>query len=105
VIGVRGDLLEKHPHIVAAYLSAHRKALDFMKANPEEALKLAAAEQKIDLEDARKMMTFYDFSLRTTDRDIANLAADQDFMIEAGMMKSRIDIKQDLIAPSAMTLE
>ena len=105
VIGVRGDLLEKHPQMVAAYLSAHRKALDFMKSNPEEALKLAAAEQKIDLEDARKMMTFYDFSLRTTDRDIANLAADQDFMIEAGMMKSRIDIKQDLIAPSAMTLE
>src|SRR6185436_5531015 len=41
VIGVRGDLLEKHPQIIAAYLSAHRKALDFMKGNPEEALKLA----------------------------------------------------------------
>jgi len=105
VIGVRGDLIEKNPQIVAAYLSAHRKALDFMKTNPEEALKLAADEQKIGIEDARKMMTFYDFSLRTTDRDIANLAADQDFMIEAGMMKSKIDIKKDLIAPSAMTIQ
>ncbi len=105
VIALRGDLLEKHPQIVAAYLSAHRKALDFMKTNPDEALKLAANEQKIELEDARKMMTFYDFSLRATDRDITNLAADQTFMIEAGMMKSAIDIKRDLIAPSALTLQ
>lgn len=105
VIGVRGDLLDKRPEIVAAYLSAHRKALEFMKTNPDDSLKLAAVEQKIDLDDARKMMTYYDFSLRTTDRDIANLAADQDFMIEAGMMKSRIDIRKDLIAPSAMTIQ
>ncbi len=105
VIAVRGELLEKHPQIVAAYLAAHRKALAFMKAEPEEALKLAAADQKIDLEDARKMMTYYDFALRTTDRDVANLGADQDFMIEAGMLRNRIDIRKDLIAPSAFTLE
>ncbi len=105
VIGVRGDLIDKNPQIVAAYLSAHRKALAFMKANPEEALKIAAADQKIDLEDARKMMTYYDFALRVTDRDIANLGADQDFMVEAGMLKTKIDIAKDLIAPAARTLE
>jgi sulfonate transport system substrate-binding protein len=76
-----------------------------MKANPEEALKIAAADQKIDLEDARKMMTYYDFALRVTDRDIANLGADQDFMVEAGMLKTKIDIAKDLISPAARTLE
>jgi sulfonate transport system substrate-binding protein len=105
VIGVRGDLIDKNPQIVAAYLAAHRKALAFMKANPEEALKIAAADQKIDLEDARKMMTYYDFALRVTDRDIANLGADQDFMVEAGMLKTKIDIAKDLISPAARTLE
>lgn len=105
VIAVRGDLIDKRPDIVSAYLSAHRKALAFMKSHPDEALALAAAEQKIDLADARTMMTYYDFSLRFTDRDVANLAADQDFMVEAGMLKTKIDIARDLIAPSAFKLD
>ncbi len=105
VIAVRGDLLDKHPQIVAAYLAAHRKALAFMKSNPEEALKLAADDQKIDIDDARKMLTYYDFALRMTDNDVANLGADQDFMVEAGMLRNKIDVRKDLISPSAFMLE
>jgi len=105
VIGVRGDLIKNHPEVVKAYLSAHRKALAFMKENPEEALKLAAAEQKISLDDARRMMGWYDFSIRMTDQDVANLSADQDFMVEAGMLKKKIDIRKDMIDPSAFTIE
>lgn len=101
VIAVRGDLLQKRPDIVKAYLGAHRKALDFMKSNPEEALKLAADEQKISIEDARKMLTFYNFELRMSEQDVKNLAADQDFMIEAGMLKNRIDIRKNMLAPIA----
>lgn len=105
VIAVRGDLIDKQPQVVAAYLAAHRQALAFMKSSPNEALALAAAEQKIGLDDAHKMMTYYDFSLRFSDRDVANLAADQDFMVEAGMLKSKIDIGRDLIAPGAFKLD
>lgn len=105
VIGARGDLIKEHPEIVAAYIAAHRKALAFMKSNPDEALRLAADEQKISVEDARRMMGWYDFTLRMTDRDVANLGADQDFMVEAGMLKAKIDVRRDLIAPGALVLE
>ncbi len=105
VIAVRGDLIEKHPEIVKVYLDAHKKALAFMKDNSEEALKLAADEQKISIEDAQRMMGWYDFSIRMTDQDVANLDADQDFMIEAGMLKKKIDIRKDLVASSAFTIE
>ncbi len=101
VIGVRGAFLKEHPDLVDAYLAAHRKALDFMAKEPEEALKLAAEEQKISLEDARRMNAWYDFTLAMTDADVANLAADQDFMVEAGMLKKTIDVKAALIAPIA----
>jgi len=47
------------------------------------------------------MNAWYDFTLKMTDEDVANLAADQDFMVEAGMLKKKIDIKADLIAPIA----
>ena len=103
VIGVNGAFLKSHPDLVEAYLAAHRKALAFMAEEPEEALKLAAAEQKISLEDARRMNAWYDFTLKMSDADVANLAADQDFMVEAGMMKKKIDIKADLVAPIAFT--
>jgi len=105
VIGVRGEFLRDHPDLVQAYLSAHRKALDFMAANPDEALKLAAEEQKISVDDARRMMGWYDFSIRMTDKDVANLADEQAFMVSSGMLKKTIDIKADLIAPGAFELK
>ncbi|MBB4040187.1 sulfonate transport system substrate-binding protein [Microvirga flocculans] len=105
VIGVRGEFLRNHPDLVEAYLAAHRKALDFMAENPDEALKLAAEEQKISLDDARRMMGWYDFSIRMTDKDVANLADEQAFMVSSGMLKKTIDIKADLIAPKAFELK
>jgi sulfonate transport system substrate-binding protein len=105
VIGTRADLIKDHPEVIEAYLAAHRKALAFMAANPDAALKLAADDQKIDLADARRMLGWYDFSLKMTDKDVANLNTDQDFMIEAGMIKARIDVAKDLIAPIAFTLK
>jgi sulfonate transport system substrate-binding protein len=101
VIAVRSAFLRDHPDLVRAYFAAHRKALDFIQSNPQEALKLAAEEQKISLEDARKQLPWYDFSPTMTEKDVANLEADQTFMIEAGMLRKAIDVGADLVHPSA----
>lgn len=101
VIAVRGGFLRDHPELVARYFEAHRKALDFMAAHPDEALAIAAAEQKISLDDARKQMPWYDFSPVLTDADIANLEADQAFMLESGMLTKTVDIRADLVEPVA----
>lgn len=102
VIAVRTQFLKMHPELVQAYLAAHRKALDFMAAHPHEALAIAAGEQKISLEDAASQMPLYDFSPTLTREDVANLNADQKFMIDAGMLPkdNAIDIGKDLLAPS-----
>lgn len=107
VIAARTAFINEHPDLVQAYFDAHMKALAFMKSNPDEALEIAAKEQKISIEDARAQMALYDFSPATTNDDIANLTADQSFMIEAGMLpKDRaIDIKADLVAPSAFEVK
>lgn len=103
VIAAHADFIEQHPELVKAYFDAHYKALDFIEKNPEDALKIAADEQKISLEEAKKQMPLYDFSPLVTDSDVANLTNDQAFMIDAGMLQKEntIDIKTDLIAPSA----
>lgn len=106
VIGASTAFVEKHPALLAAYFAAHRKALDFMANNPEEALAIAAKEQKIDIADARAQLPLYDFAPAMTEADVANLGEDQAFMVEAGMLPraKAIDLKAMLIAPSAFTL-
>lgn len=101
VIAAREAFLKEKPELVKAYFTAHMRAIAFMQSNPEEALALAAAEQKIGIEDARAQLPLYDFTPVMTDADVANLAADQDFMLEAGMLKKKIDIRADLIDASA----
>lgn len=107
VIGARTAFIEEHPELVEAYFSAHKKALAFMAENPEEALAIAAKEQKISGEDARAQMALYDFTPAMTDADIDNLTNDQSFMVEFGMLpkENTIDIKADLVAPSAFELK
>lgn len=107
VIATSAAFLKDHPDLVQAYFDAHHKALAFMKENPEEALAIAAKEQKISIEDARNQLPLYDFTPVMTDDDIANLTADQDFMIESGMLQkaNAIDIKADLVAPLAFEVK
>lgn len=107
LIATRTQFLEEHPDLVQVYFEAHRKALEFMAAHPDEALEIAAKEQKISTEEARKQMPLYDFTPAMTDDDIVNLTADQSFMIEAGMMPkdNAIDIKAELVAPSAFSVK
>lgn len=105
VISARADFIEQHPELVKAYFDAHYKALDFMAQHPEEALEIAANEQKISLDEAKKQMPLYDFTPVITDEDVTNLNEDQAFMVEAGMLQKDnvIDIKGELIAPDAFT--
>ncbi|WP_378945708.1 ABC transporter substrate-binding protein [Mesorhizobium sp. ANAO-SY3R2] len=107
VIAARAKFLEEHPDLVEAYFAAHRKALGFIAEHPQEALEIAAKEQKISVEEAARQMPLYDFAPAMTDADIANLGADQTFMVESGMMPKDnvIDIKADLVAPSAFTIK
>lgn len=105
VIAASGKFIDAHPDLVEAYLAAHRKSLDFLATKPDEALKIAAEEQKISIEDAKAQLPLYDFTPTLTDADISNLQADQAFMIDNGMLpKERaIDIRKDLVAPIAFS--
>lgn len=107
VIGSSKAFADANPALIKAYFQAHLKALEFMKSNEDEALAIAAEDQGISLEEARKQYALYDFDPVMTEADVANLAADQEFMIEAGMLEagSKIDIKKDLIAPSAFEIK
>lgn len=101
LVAVKERFLTEQPGLVAVYLQAHALALEFMRAEPEKALAIAAGEQKIPLDQAKAMYEWYDFSPAITVNDIHNMEACQKFLVQAGMLQTTIDIRRDLLAASA----
>ena len=94
VTAVRGDFLTKQPDLVKRFLTVHQAAVAHIKANPEEALQLTAAETGLPLETVRQMLPWYDFDPTIRPSDIAELKRTQDFLIQNGMLKKSIEIEK-----------
>jgi len=94
VTAVRGDFLRKQPELVKRFLAVHQAAVAHIKANPEEALQLTAAETGLPLETVRQMLPWYDFDPTIRPSDIAELKRTQDFLIQNGMLKKSIEIEK-----------
>jgi len=94
VTAVRGDFLRKQPELVKRFLTVHQAAVAHIKANPEEALQLTAAETGLPLETVRQMLPWYDFDPTIRPSDIAELKRTQDFLIQNGMLKKSIEIEK-----------
>ena len=50
---VRTDYLQKHPDVIKGIITARRKAVEFIKAHPDEAAPIMAREYKIPVEQAK----------------------------------------------------
>ena len=61
----------------------------------------AAKEQGISIENAEKLYDWSGFYDVLTEADVKGLAADQQFLIDNGMMEKAVDVRS-LILPGAM---
>lgn len=105
VIAARKAWVDDNPDLVDAYFIAHLKAIEFIDKNKDEAVLIAAKEQKISLNEASNQMKIYNFDPKLKEKDIINMNEDQLFMIENNMLKQSniIDIKNDLVSKKALT--
>jgi sulfonate transport system substrate-binding protein len=97
VVAVSGPFLRDYPDLAKRYLKVHDQALQYLKNNPAESIKIVAEETQISEADVKRMLPWYDFSPKITDADLADLAATQTFLKENDMLMTTINIK-DLIA-------
>jgi sulfonate transport system substrate-binding protein len=97
VVAVSGPFLRDYPDLAKRYLKVHDQALQYLKNNPAESIKIVAEETQISEADVKRMLPWYDFSPKITDADLADLAATQTFLKENDMLITTINIK-DLIA-------
>lgn len=93
--------IKNYPERLAALIRAHDKAAAWIAANPEEALAIGAAEQGISLDEARRLFAGSHFTQRFDKEDLESMETDQDFMLQNGMMRNRVN-PRDMILPGAM---
>lgn len=86
----------QHPEVVDAFLSAQREALDFMEAQPDQAMAFVAHDLDMPVEAAEAMYALYDFKMDITEADIAGMEKTVAFMLETGMIDEPVMIA-DLI--------
>ncbi|HWQ62587.1 MAG TPA: NrtA/SsuA/CpmA family ABC transporter substrate-binding protein, partial [Negativicutes bacterium] len=92
VIAVNNTFLTRHPDLVSRYMKVHHDSLRYMQEHPDEAYRLAAEETGLTDADVRKMYPWYDFNPAITAADRADLEKTQDFLLQNGLLKQKIDI-------------
>jgi sulfonate transport system substrate-binding protein len=93
VMTVRREVKEKLPEVVAAYLRAHVRSLQFMEQEVEETVELVAKETKLPVELVERIMTKYSFSPEIDPELLAGLEGTASFLEQIGVIKESIDIE------------
>lgn len=100
VMAVRRAFAEQYPEAYAKVVATNRAALAWIKANKPQALEMGAKEQGISLANAEKLYDWSGFYDTLTEADVKGLEADQQFLIDNGMMEKKVDVRA-LLLPSA----
>lgn len=101
VMAVRQAFVDQYPEAYERVVATNRAALKWIREHKAEALAMGAKEQGISIENAEKLYDWSGFYDVLTEADIKGLAADQQFLIDNGMMEKAVDVRS-LILPGAM---
>jgi NitT/TauT family transport system substrate-binding protein/sulfonate transport system substrate-binding protein len=101
VMAANEKFIADRPDRIKAVIAAHDRAWQWIAENHEEAVALVAGVQGLDAEEAERLFAWSHFTQRLNASDISGLEADMRFMLETGMMRNEIDIR-DLFLPPAL---
>lgn len=93
VIAVSALFLEEHTDRVKTFMDAHRSTVAMIDKNPDEILDITAEETGLTQEEVKKMLPLYDFDPTIHPSDMADLARTQDFLLDNGLMRKRVDLE------------
>ena len=92
VIATTEEFAKKYPITIGKFLNAHHRALEFMKQKPQEAMRIAGEATGLSPKAVATMYPWYDFDPTIRKSDVAELNRTQDFMMEFGLQRTRINI-------------
>jgi len=100
VTTVRKAFADQSPEAVAKVVAVQREALRWIKANWKEAVEIGAKEHGVSMEQAETLAKRSNYYDTFTEEDFKGLAADQEFLVQNGMMANKVDTRA-LVLPTA----
>ncbi|WP_418572948.1 ABC transporter substrate-binding protein, partial [Parasutterella sp.] len=101
VFTVSGKFAKEHPQLVERLVKINREAHQWIKDHKQEALEIGAKEHGISVKTAENLADGSHFYDTLTQKDLDELAADQKFLRENGMMAKDVNIKE-IVLPTAL---
>ena len=92
VIAARTAFLEKHPEAVRKYLNARMKICTEIAEHPEKFVPIAANETQMSESEAREMMSWYDFNINITQKDVNELKKTIKYLQKEKLIRTTPDI-------------
>lgn len=92
VIATTEKFAQKYPEAVSRFMATHKKTLEWIKKNPDKAAEMTQKETGLPMEGVRMMTPWYDFDSKIRKSDMEELAKTQEFMIENGLQRNKIDV-------------
>ena len=78
-------------------MEAHKRTLEWIKKNPAKAAEMTQKETGLPMEGVNMMTPWYDFDSTVRKRDIEELTRTQNFMIENGLQRNKIEINSIIL--------
>lgn len=101
VMTVRKSFAKDYPEAYARVIEVHRNTWQWIQDHKAEAIAMGAKEQGITIDEATKLYEWSNFYDVLTEKDVEGLEKDMNFLIDNGMMKTKLDVRS-LVLPSAM---
>lgn len=95
-VGVSQEFYDNNKGAIDTFLKTQKEALDFMKNNNAETIKMVAKELDLKEDAVKDMYKQYDFSSEISDQDIKDMQNSADFMYKNKMIDKEVNV-QDLI--------
>jgi sulfonate transport system substrate-binding protein len=91
---VRNEFGKQNPKLVQAFLKATKQANNYLKKNPQEALKLLAANSQFPAAILAKSLEGFDWSMGITPKDIGAMNGIKQFLKETKVIRKDFIIQE-----------
>ena len=97
VIATTEKFMKQYPKAVETFMAAHKKSIEWMKKNPQAAKEMTQKETGLPMAGVEAMYPWYDFDPRIRKTDIEELVRTQQFMLDNGLQRKKIDDVRKLV--------
>lgn len=91
-VAVTDEFYNKYPEVIEKLTQAQEEIAGFVRENEKEALEIVAETLDLELTAVEEMVEYYNFSTKITEEDRQGFQSTADFMYEAGMIESKLDV-------------